>query len=87
MEDTYGDVDNLPSLKVRKSLSVNDGIDDKAIKSIKRVFRKGVVGIMKLLLSCIVLAWLPKKKRSLSSLKKMSIDKISMCPKSIKSMS
>ena len=51
MEDTYGDIDNLPCIvEVRKSLSENDGIDDKAIKYIKRVFRKGVVGIMKLLL-------------------------------------
>ena len=49
MEDAYGDIDNLPSLKVRKSLSEKDGIDDKAFKTIERVFRKGVVGIMKLL--------------------------------------
>ena len=44
MEDVNWDIDNLPSLKVRKSLSEKDGIDDKAFKTIERVFRKGVVG-------------------------------------------
>ena len=33
MEDAYGDIDNLPSLKVRKSLSEKDGIDDKAFST------------------------------------------------------
>lgn len=32
MEDAYGDIDNLPSLKVRKALSQKDGVDDKAFK-------------------------------------------------------
>ena len=50
MEDAYGDIDNLPSLKVRKALSEKDAIDEKAFRTIERVFRKGVVGIMKLLL-------------------------------------
>ena len=50
MEDAYGDIDNLPSLKGRKALSEKDAIDEKAFRTIERVFRKGVVGIMKLLL-------------------------------------
>ena len=52
MEDAYGDIDNLPyaSLKVRKALSEKDAIVEKVFRTIKRVFRKGVVGIMKLLL-------------------------------------
>ena len=50
MEDAYGDIDNLPSLKVRKALSEKDAVDEKAFRTIERVFRKGVVGIMKLLL-------------------------------------
>ena len=47
MEDAYGDIS---SLKVRKALSEKDAIDEKAFRTIERVFRKGVVGIMKLLL-------------------------------------
>ena len=43
-------LDNLPSLKVRKALSEKDAIDEKAFRTIERVFRKGVVSIMKLLL-------------------------------------
>ena len=50
MDDAYGDINNLPSLKVRKALSQKDGIDDKAFRTIERVFRKGVLGLMKLLL-------------------------------------
>ena len=50
MEDAYGDIDNLPPLKVYKALSEKDAIDEKAFRTIERVFRKGVVGIMKLLL-------------------------------------
>ena len=49
LEDAYGDIDNLPSLKVRKALSEKDAVDEKAFRTIERVFRKGVVGIMKLL--------------------------------------
>ena len=50
MEDAYGDINNLPSLKVHKALSEKDAIDEKAFRTIERVFRKGVVGVMKLLL-------------------------------------
>ena len=50
MDDAYGDINNLPSLKVRKALSQKDGIDDKAFRTMERVFRKGVLGLMKLLL-------------------------------------
>ena len=34
MEDAYGDIDNLPSLKVRKALSEKDAIDEKAFRTI-----------------------------------------------------
>ena len=50
MEGAYGDIDNLPSLKVQKALSEKDAIDEKAFRTIERVFRKDVVSIMKLLL-------------------------------------
>ena len=43
MDDAYGDINNLPSLKVRKALSQKDGIDDKAFRTNERVFRKGVL--------------------------------------------
>ena len=49
MDNAYDDINNLPSLKVRKALSQKDGIDDKAFRTIERVFRKGVLGLMKLL--------------------------------------
>ena len=56
LEETYGDINNLPSIKTRMKVRNRNDIDDKGFCTIERVFRKGVLGLIKLLLPSLNLS-------------------------------
>ena len=50
LEDAYPDINDLPSMKTRLKVKNRNDIDDKEFCTVERVFRKGVLGLIKLLL-------------------------------------
>ena len=43
LEEAYGDINNLPSMKSRMKVKSRNDIDDKGFCTVERVFRKGVL--------------------------------------------
>ena len=62
LEEAYGDVNNLPSMKTRMKVKNRNDIDDKEFCTVERVFRKGVLGLIKLLLPSLNLSPTAKLK-------------------------
>lgn len=50
LEEAHGDINNLPFMKTRMKVRNRNDIDDKGFCTVERVFRKGVLGLIKLLL-------------------------------------
>ena len=50
LEEAHGDINNLPSMKSRMKVKSRNDIDDKGFCTVERVFIKGVLGLIKLLL-------------------------------------
>ena len=50
LEEAHVDINNLPSMKSRMKVKSRNDIDDKGFCTVERVFRKGVLGLIKLLL-------------------------------------